>query len=288
MHKNLEPLDFNYGTSEKGVLEPLAILQEASERIYNRVYGMAGTDAAGGDYGRGAGGDISKAIDMAAEGAVLEYLREMQFSCTILGEECGRVEIHGGGPYIVMDAIDGTTNAVRGFPFYCSSLAYAEGYSLGEITAGVIKNLHTGRTYWATRGGGAFADGSRIRASRGDYDYTILGLNLSGTTPEMLQGVQSLTDSAHIRHMGANALEMAVFAEGLMDAFVDMRGKIRIQDVAAGYLLVKEAGGILLDQNMKPLDADLGYDTRVSFVAAADEDIAGHIASKINGALGGI
>ena len=113
-------------------MKPLDVLREASERIYSRVGEMAGTGAAGGDYGRGAGGDISKGIDVAAEEAVLEHLRGARFACTVLGEECGRVDICGGGPYVVMDAVDGTTNAVRGFPFHCSSLAYAEGDSLGE------------------------------------------------------------------------------------------------------------------------------------------------------------
>ena len=269
-------------------MQPLHILREASEHIYHSVREMAGTDAAGGDYGRGAGGDISKAIDVAAEKAVLDYLRDTEFPCTVLGEECGQVEVCGGGPYVVMDAIDGTANAVRGFPFYCSSLAYAEGYSLGEVTAGVVKNLADGRTYWAIRGGGAFADGARIRAARGEAGYTILGLNLSGATPEMLERARPLVETAHIRHMGANALEMAVFSEGLMDAYVDIRGKIRIQDIAAGYLLVLESGGLLLDGEMRPLDADLAYTTRVSFVAAADQGMAEYIASKIGGALGGI
>ena len=65
-----------------------------------------------------------------------------------------------------------------------------------------------------------------------------------------------------------------------MDAFVDIRGKIRIQDMAAGYLLVREAGGVVLDENLKPLDADLGYGTKLSFIAAADADTAHMVASK--------
>ena len=55
----------------------------------------------------------------------------------------------------------------------------------------------------------------------------------------------------HTRHFGANALEMAMFAQGLMDIFIDLRGKIRIQDIAAGYIIVKEAGGLLLDAEFK-------------------------------------
>ena len=81
--------------------------------------------------------------------------------------------------------------------------------------------------------------------------------------------------------MGANALEMAMFAEGLIDIFIDLRKKIRIQDLAAGYLLVKEAGGLILDENLQPLDSDLNYDTRLSFVAAANKNILDEIFSLI-------
>ena len=58
-----------------------------------------------------------------------------------------------------------------------------------------------------------------------------------------------------------------------MDIFIDLRNKIRIQDIAAGYIIVKEAGGLLLDEKFNTLDADLSYETRVSFVAAANQEI---------------
>ena len=86
----------------------------------------------------------------------------------------------------------------------------------------------------------------------------------------------------HTRHFGANALEMALFARGLMDIFIDLRDKIRIQDIAAGYLIVKEAGGILVDRELNPLDADLSYATRVSFIAAANQKILDEIVSQID------
>jgi len=63
---------------------------------------------------------------------------------------------------------------------------------------------------------------------------------------------------------------------------IDLRNKIRIQDIAAGYLIVKESGGLLLDANLQPLDADLSYETRISFVAAANQEILDEIMSKIN------
>ncbi len=104
-------------------MEVIEILREASNRIYENVKDLAGTEHAAGDFGRGAGGDISRNIDIVAEKTVLDYLKEINFECVVLGEECGRVELSDNSKgYIIMDAIDGSANAVRGVPFFCSSL----------------------------------------------------------------------------------------------------------------------------------------------------------------------
>jgi len=66
-----------------------------------------------------------------------------------------------------------------------------------------------------------------------------------------------------------------------MDIFIDLRGKIRIQDMAAGYLLVKESGGLMLNENLEQLDSDLSYETRLSFVAAANKEILDDVFSEI-------
>ena len=71
-----------------------------------------------------------------------------------------------------------------------------------------------------------------------------------------------------------------MFSQGLMDVFIDLRNKIRIQDIAAGYIIVKEAGGLLLDSEYNSLDADLSYETRVSFIAAANQEILDEILPK--------
>lgn len=256
--------------------EVIDILKEASARIRDSVEGMAGTERAAGDFGRGAGGDISRNIDVTAERAVLKYLEESGFSCVVLGEECGRVEICGGdGGHLIMDAIDGSANAVRGVPFYCSSLAYAEGGRLSNITDGVVTDLAMGGTYAASRGKGATLDGRPISVHGPDPIYRMVGLNTSGATPETVAKLQNMFGGGnHTRHMGANALEMALLACGQLDVMVDLRKKIRVQDIAAGYILVKEAGGVVLDEDMGPLDAGLGYETRVSFVAASSTGMA--------------
>ena len=265
------------------VMEVIEILREISKRIYENVKDLAGTEDAAGDFGRGAGGDISRNIDIVAEKTVLDYLKEINFDCIVLGEECGRVELSKNPKgFVIMDAIDGSANAVRGVPFFCSSLAFAIEERLSSITDGVITNLSNGDMYWATKGNGAFLNGVKIKVHDKEPIYKIIGINTSGASTKLMARLQPLFEQHnHIRHFGANALEMALFARGLLDIFIDLRDKIRIQDIAAGYIIVNEAGGLLLDANLNPLDADLSYKTRISFIAAANQKIIDEVISQI-------
>ncbi len=265
-------------------MDIIEILREASSRIYENVKDLAGTDDAAGNFGIGAGGDTSRNIDIVAEKTVLDYLKEINFECIVLGEECGRVELSDKPKgFVIMDAIDGSANAVRGVPFFCSSLAFATENRLSSITNGVITNLSNGEMYWASKNKGAFFDNKRIKVHKKEPVYKIVGINTSGLSIELMNKLHPIFENYnHIRHFGANALEMAMFARGLMDIFIDLRDKIRIQDIAAGYVIVKEAGGLLLDADLKPLDTDLSYKTRISFIATANQKILDEIMSQIN------
>ncbi len=264
-------------------MEVIEILKEASKRVYENVKDLAGTSDAAGDYGRGAGGDISRNIDIVAEKTVLDYLKEISFECVVLGEECGRVELSANPKgFIIMDAIDGSANAVRGVPFFCCSLAFATENKISSITDGVVIDLSSGDVYWASKAMGSFLNDKKIHVHEKDPIYRIVGINLSGATPEQVKKLQPILKSHnHTRHFGANALEMALFARGLIDIFIDIREKIRVQDLAAGYILIKEAGGLILDEKLEPLDADLSYQTRVSFIAAANKKILNDVFSEI-------
>ena len=256
-------------------MEIIDALKKASSMVYENVKDMAGTADAMGDFGIGAGGDISRNIDIVAEKTVIDFLKKNNFECVILGEECGRIELSDNPKgFVIMDAIDGSANAVRGVPFFCCSLAFATKDKLSSITDGVVTNLSTGDMYWATKGGGAFLNGDKIHVNDEDPVYRIVGINTSGIKPELATRLQPVFENQnHTRHFGANALEMALLASGLMDVFIDFRDKIRIQDMAAGYLLIKEAGGLILDAELHPLDSDLSYSTRLSFIAAANQKI---------------
>lgn len=265
-------------------MKKIEVLQEAAKRVYDNVKHMPGTKESAGDFGRGAGGDISRKIDIVAEKTVLDYLKKISFPCVVLGEECGRVEVSENPEgFIIMDAVDGSTNAVRGIPFSCCSLAFATGGTLSSVTDAVIIDLYNGDLYSASKGQGAFMNGKKITVHKEKPLYFVVGLDLSGISSDSLQRLSPIiSESNHIRHFGAVALELAIFARGLVDLFVDIRGKLRITDVAAGYLIASEAGGIIVDKNSKPLDSDLSYDKKISFIAAASQEILNETIEKLN------
>ena len=264
-------------------MEIIDVLREASRLVYENVKDLAGTEEAAKDFGRGAGGDISRNIDIIAEKIVLDYLKKIQFDCVVIGEECGRLELSKNPKgFVIMDAIDGSTNAVRGIPFFCCSLAFATENKLSSVTNGVVTDLSTGDVYHAVKDKGAFMNDKKIHANTKEPLYRIVGLNTSGISRSNMQKIYPIIEgSNHIRHLGANALELALFARGLIDVYIDLRDKIRVTDMAAGYLIAKEAGGYVLDQNKRPLDSELGFDKRLSFIAASNKTILDDIFRKL-------
>jgi myo-inositol-1(or 4)-monophosphatase len=82
-----------------------------------------------------------------------------------------------------------------------------------------------------------------------------------------------IAEATHIRQFGANALEMCFVARGFLDAYIDLRGKIRPTDVAAGYLIAKEAGASIYSDDGSSLESDLDVKTRFSYAVVANDKI---------------
>lgn len=254
------------------------ILKQACRQVHARTRGLAGTEQASLQMGRGAGGDMSRKIDLVAEKTVIDLLKKRKVGATIIGEECGRIEGRQG--YVIMDAIDGTTNAVRGIPFYCCSIAYATDFKLSTVTDAAIIDLARGDLYYASRGKGAFLSGKRIAAKKSSPPDPTIGINVSGVKPSVVERLALIiADADHTRQFGANALEMCFLARGLLDAYVDLRGKIRPTDIAAGYLITKEAGAKVYSDNGSDLESDLNVKTRLSYVVVANEGMRDRLAT---------
>jgi myo-inositol-1(or 4)-monophosphatase len=230
------------------------------------------------DLGKGAGGDAMKPVDLSAEKAIVNTLQTHGVSFSLISEESG-FEIYGNTPeecYVTIDPIDGTTNLTRGLPFYASSIAISRKPVMSEVYAALVTDLHHDITYIAQEGKGAYRDNEKIKTSQiTSLQEAVLGMDLN--TYKVAEIAPKLTDliqqTKHIRHYGANALELCYVADGLTDAFVDIRGKLRTTDVAAGFLIIKEAGGLVTGVDNQPINVKLDPKQTVKFVASGNTEI---------------
>lgn len=283
----------------------LDILIESAKNVYSEIKDLLGTSEGASKISLGAGGDISRKIDIVAETAVLNTIKSSNISPVIIGEECGIVNLNNSSysssssnnnnkGFVIMDAVDGTTNAIRGIPFSCCSLAFANEFKLSSVTDAVVLDLFTGDIYSASKQKGSFFNNKKISV-RNEKDFSsitsledlksidvLIGANVSGIPLNILYEISKVISfSSHIRHFGANALELCYFARGFMDAYIDIRGKIRSTDMAAAYLIVKEAGGKLYSPNGQELDSELGLKTKISFYAVSNRKLFDLIKSSV-------
>lgn len=254
----------------------LETLKTACLEVRKSVTDLVGTPEGNTKMGPGAGGDISRKIDLVAEQKVIDTIKQSGANPTIIGEECGTIKGNDTG-YIIMDAIDGTTNITRAIPFNCCSLAYATDSTLSSVTDAAVIDIATGDLYYASKGKGAFLNGNKITVRKHDgikLDELIAGINISGVSPALLHSISPIiTKLNHIRIFGANALELCFLARGFLDIFMDFRDKIRPTDMAAAILIAREAGGLVLDKHGNSLDSDIAFGNRFSFVGLSDMKI---------------
>ena len=238
------------------------------------------------NLGTGAGGDLMKPVDLAAETAIVQTLKNHNISFTLISEESG-IKEYGATPkecYLCVDPIDGTTNLMHGLPFYCSSIAVSSKPELASVYAGMVVDLFHDETYMALSGKGAYLNDKPIHSSKTPVlEDAVVGMDLNAYKAklDMKMAAALIENIKHTRHFGANALEICQVAAGLTDAFIDLRGKIRATDVAAGFLIVKEAGGTVTDRENKPVNVKLDPTQKLSFIASANDQIHQKILSLV-------
>ncbi len=147
--------------------------------------------------------------------------------------------------YWVIDPLDGTRNYVHGLPFYCVSIALME---RGVPVIGVIRDPNCDRTYTAIKGRGAFAGERRMQVSAAGWsDGPLLGIPTPRQTPLPAVIYQDWASRGVLRHIGSTCLNLALTACGALDAC--FAAEVKLWDVAAGVLLVTEAGGRVTSPN---------------------------------------
>jgi myo-inositol-1(or 4)-monophosphatase len=225
----------------------LRICDSAAEAVSESIRAMVGDPASGRVMQMGADGTPTKSIDGRAEEAVIGVLERSGVSFAILSEEMGRKVIGKNPQYFLhLDPLDGTFNAICGIPFYSVSI-YISGPS---CSFGYVFDLAHAVKFYAERGRGAWTERggtkSRLCVSTTPtlYNFSISAYTLRPNTSRIV----GLGDAVRrIRTLGSTSLELCFVAAGRLDAFVDLRGGLRLVDVAAGSLIVEEAGGIVTD-----------------------------------------
>jgi len=193
--------------------------------------------------------DFVSEVDRAAEAAIVETIHSVYPEHAILAEEgTGRGRNPDAEHLWIIDPLDGTTNFLHGFPQYCVSIALAH---KGVVTQGVIFDPIRNDLFTATRGRGAFLNDRRIRVSRRAHlrdcligtGFPFRDGSYLDTYLQMMKVM--IQHTAGLRRPGAAALDLAYVAAGFYDGFFEIG--LNAWDVAAGSLLVLEAGGLIGD-----------------------------------------
>ena len=192
--------------------------------------------------------DLVTDADRASEGALLEFIGRCFPGAAILAEESGASGAAGAALRFVVDPLDGTTNYAHGLPHFAVNVAVEDGEGLA---AGATYDPMRDELFVAVRGGGATLDGERVAVSgEAELGRALLctgfpyDVHQAPELPLRLFGAY-LRRARAIRRLGSAALDLAYLACGRFDGFWE--AKLKPWDLAAGVLLVREAGGVVTD-----------------------------------------
>ena len=203
--------------------------------------------------------DFVSEVDKASEREITATIARRLPGASMLGEELTPTALAGKGIVVIADPLDGTTNFLHGYPEYSVSIAIARD---GEVCAGTVLNVARDEEFTARRGGGAFMNGRRIRVSSlREPPRALIGTGFPFKSLEKLPAYVEqfslvMRGTAGIRRAGSAALDLSNVACGRFDAFWELT--LAPWDVAAGLLMVREAGGIVTDLDGNPATVEAG------------------------------
>ncbi len=253
------------------MVEEIKILAgKVVDKIYRKVRRVAKSDFSSfkRNVGIGADGTPTKFIDQLAEDVALKAIKKSKIKVNVLSEEAGFVD-NGGEFVFVLDPVDGTRNASRGIPFYSVSLAVGK-QNLSDVWYGVVRNIPTGDLFVCEKGHGAFMNKNRVAAPEVP-DKQILSCLTLGNNYDKKSFVLAKQDK--VRSLGCASLEMCLVATGALDFYIVGREYMRVTDIAASTLFVREAGGFVTDMMGRKLDMPLSLDERTSVIAACNKEL---------------
>ncbi len=266
----------------------------------------AGTELGGTEVKTGADGTPTSYIDQVAEEKIINILKNADVLSYLVSEEVGELKLGKGTKRSVVltqelrrtdlkedkipkfifliDPVDGTSNAIKEIPAYAISIAVAnvnQGRvaTINDVELGFLYNLANGNFFEAEKGKGCKLNNEKVKPS--DV-IKVNQMTLGGFTKTGTSEASKLVDSARrMRVLGSVVLELSYVASGKYDAFLDLRGS-RIIDIAAGKLILEEAGGIITDKYGQKIDKILSIYEKTIVVAANNEIMHKEIIDILN------
>lgn len=226
----------------------------------------------GAPIGKGAGGDVTLPIDKRAEDIIIEEAEKFGKPVTVVSEECGLKHINGGGPRLLIDPIDGSRNALSGVTLFSTSIAFVDGDTIQATLIGYVLNIISGDEFWSLRGHGSFLNGTRITTQEGDF-YKVIAYEAQSPGKDIARIMPLISLFNRARCFGSTALDMAFLAQGAVSMLI-IPSPSRSFDFAAGYLLVKEAGGIISDLKGREIDSiEVSVKRATPVLASANKEL---------------
>ena len=262
-------------STQSALLKVMSDAARKAARGLNRDFG----ELAELQVAKKAPADFVSAADLKAEQTIFEMLSKARPGYGFLGEERGLIEGTDKTHTWIVDPLDGTTNFLHAIPHFAINIALERE---GQVVAAVTYNPVTNELFWAEKGKGAFVNDHRLRvAARTRLDEAVIATGIPflghGQHARFLKELHQISQRvAGVRRFGAAALDMAYVAAGRFDGFWER--DLKSWDVAAGLLLVTEAGG-------KVTTADGGDDMlEAGTILAANLDLHGLVLEKLKAA----
>ena len=248
------------------------ILQELSDKIQDSVLGVIDQRNTMPVQ------RFKELLDKQAQDAILETLGRLDVGIKLVSEEGDQVFVDGRYT-MVADPVDGTTNLARGLSPAVTSISVSETDQQSGVVAGIVTNFFTGETFYAEKGMGATLDGATINTAHDiRYRHGMIGMDIS-KNPAMDRLGKLIGASRHVRQQGCCAMSLCNVAAGTLDAHIDQRGIVRVTDISAGLLMIREAGGVYAINGELFGDIELIQNTRVKLVGASNPRLIEEIES---------
>lgn len=226
-------------------------------------------------------------FDREAEDIIVSGLIESNYNFEIITEERPPFTTQPSPAYrIVIDPIDGSINVEHGIMTAAIALAVLPidaPITPEHVHWALVGELYSGIVYEASRGNGAFCNGHKCQVSKtSSYRNSLLGINTDGRSYNALRAL--LLDEqppAYVRRSGSSAMDLVYVANGAYDAYVDIGGELTGESFLASATIVIEAGGIVTDEQGKPLRPIKSLQERYSIVAAGSKPLHNAILKRV-------